>query len=275
MVLNILSGGAGINALGSGTGWEITLVDSGVIGDFPPDETLQPKHRFLRAKIGPGSRNFAKEAALTAAELQKSLEQGKKLAEDAAKQGYDITAIGDLGISNTSTAAALLIAAGFSPDAIIDRGTGIDAEMLAHKKKIIQEAVSHRRPAKNAEAIMEAVGSFDLAMMTGFILGLEGKGIACVIDGFPVTAAAYMAYMMNPRVTDYLFAGHLAKVQGHNPGLEALGLSPIVSLDMHLGEGTGAVIGGHIVELAVQTAQKMASFAEANVSGQDVQEEKY
>ncbi|MDR1955862.1 MAG: nicotinate-nucleotide--dimethylbenzimidazole phosphoribosyltransferase [Treponema sp.] len=275
MVLNILSGGAGINALARGTGWEVITVDAGVLGDFPPEDVLVPHNRFIRAKIGKGSRNFYKTPALSAKETAEALEQGKGLAADAQKQGYDLVAIGDLGIGNTSTAAAMLIAAGFSAEEMIDRGTGIDRERLEHKKQIIQEAVARRKPAKTAEAIMEQLGSFDLAMMSGFILGLEGKGIACVLDGFPVTAAAYLAFMINPHVRDFLFAGHQSKVAGHRPILEKLGLSPIVSLDMHLGEGTGAAIGGHIIELAVLTARTMASFSDAQVSGSDIVEEKY
>ena len=113
---------------------------------------------------------------------------------------------------------------------------------------------------------MRGVGGYDLAMMTGFILGLEGKGVGCILDGFPVTAAAYMAYLLRPSVTDFLFAGHRSRVAGHAPVLAALGLDPIVELDMRLGEGTGAVIGGAVVELAVKAAREMASFAQAKVS---------
>lgn len=275
MTLNFLAGGAAINALAGATGWELTAVDAGVAGDFPADGEQKSQYRFIRAKIGPGSRNFYKEPALSAEETQKALAKGKELAADAQERGYDMTAIGDMGIGNTSTAAAMLVAAGFSVDAVIDRGTGIDRETLERKRRVITEGVSRRNPAKTGEAILEACGSFDMAMMAGFILGLEGKGIACVLDGFPVTAAAYMAYLINPHVTGYLFAGHCSKVVGHQPVLDALGLSPIVRLDMHLGEGTGAVIGGHIVELGTIAARTMASFSQAGVSGKEIEEEKY
>jgi nicotinate-nucleotide--dimethylbenzimidazole phosphoribosyltransferase len=276
MVLNMLSGGAGINALGDGAGWDITLVDAGVMGEeFPPDETLEPVCPFIRARLGPGSRNSLREAALTADETERALERGKALAREAAEGAYDLTAIGDLGIGNTSTAAAMLIAAGFSPDTMVDRGTGIDGEMLEHKRRIVTEAVTRRNPPKRGEAILGALGSFDFAMMAGFILGLEGRGIPCVLDGFPVSAAAYMAYLINPRVVNWLFAGHLSKVAGHKPVLDALGLDPIVNLDMRLGEGTGAVIGGFIVELAVRAARNMASFSQAKVSASGKGEENF
>jgi nicotinate-nucleotide--dimethylbenzimidazole phosphoribosyltransferase len=276
MVFNILSGGAGINALAGGTGWEIILVDAGVMGDdFPPDAELKPVCSFMRERIGRGSRNSYREDALTPEETKKALERGKALAKDAADRGFDMTAIGDLGIGNTSTAAAMLVAAGFKGEDMVDRGTGIDQEMLENKKRIVEEAVKRRNPPQDGEAILQKLGSFDFAMMTGFILGLEGKGIPCILDGFPVSSAAYMAFMINPKVGDWLFAGHLSKVAGHKPLLERLGLDPIVNLDMRLGEGTGAVIGGHIVELGVRAARHMASFSQAKVTDSEKAEEKY
>ncbi|MFP3040948.1 nicotinate-nucleotide--dimethylbenzimidazole phosphoribosyltransferase [Treponema primitia] len=276
MVLNILAGGAGINALAGGTGWDVTLVDAGVIGeDFPPDNEIKPVCSFVRARIGSGCRNSFKEDALAPEETERALARGKALAQDAADRGLDMTAIGDLGIGNTSTAAAMLVAAGFNIDDMVDRGTGIDDAMLKHKLQVIQGAVKSRNPPKDGRSILQKLGSFDFAMMAGFILGLEGKGIACVLDGFPVSAAAYMAYMINPKVRDWLFAGHLSKVAGHKPLLEHMGLDPIVNLDMRLGEGTGAVIGGHIVELGVRAAREMASFSQGRVSDSEKAEKKY
>ncbi|MDR2097195.1 MAG: nicotinate-nucleotide--dimethylbenzimidazole phosphoribosyltransferase [Spirochaetaceae bacterium] len=275
MAMNMLSGGAGINALSDATGWDVIVVDSGIDGDFPPDNELKAKNPLIRAKISRGSRNFHKESAMTEAETEAAIEKGREIAGDAVKKGYNMVAIGDLGIGNTSTAAALVIAAGLDADSIIDRGTGIDDKQLARKKRVIKESVVSRRPVRNAYSILQELGAPDIAMMTGFILGLEGRGTACVIDGFPVTSAAYMARMINPKITDYLFAGHLSKVAGHKVILAELGLSPIVSLDLHLGEGTGAVIGGFIVQLALACSLNMASFDSVDVSGKDIKEQKY
>jgi nicotinate-nucleotide--dimethylbenzimidazole phosphoribosyltransferase len=281
MVLNILSGGAGINALAGGTGWDITLVDAGVLGDdFPPDSELKALCPFMRKRIrsgkSAGSGNILREPAMSADETKRALAEGRALAQDAADRGFDMTAIGDLGIGNTTTAAAMLAAAGFSAADVVDRGTGIDSAMLEHKRQVVEEAVRRAKAGANdGEAILRELGSPDFAMMAGFILGLEGKGIACVLDGFPVTSAAYMAYLINPKAGDWLFAGHLSKVAGHKPVLERMGLEPIVNLNMRLGEGTGAVIGGHIVELGVLAARKMASFADAHVTDGGDNEEKY
>ncbi|MDR2553519.1 MAG: nicotinate-nucleotide--dimethylbenzimidazole phosphoribosyltransferase [Treponema sp.] len=277
MVLNILAGGAGINALAGGTGWDIILVDAGVSGDdFPPDNGIKPRCPFLRERIRGGSGNILKEAAMDAEETRRALDRGKALAQDAADQGFNMTAMGDLGIGNTTIAAAVLAAAGFNAGDVVDRGTGINSAMLENKRRVVEEAVNRARvPQTSGEAILRELGSPDFAMMAGFILGLEGKGIACVLDGFPVTAAAFMAYLINPKVNEWLFAGHLSKVAGHRPVLDRMGLEPIVSLNMRLGEGTGAVIGGLMVELGVKAAREMASFADAHVTDSGASEEKY
>jgi nicotinate-nucleotide--dimethylbenzimidazole phosphoribosyltransferase len=276
MALNILAGGAGINALAGGTGWEITLVDAGIMGDdLPPDSDRKAACSLVRARIGRGTRNSFEEPAMTETETEMALDRGRSLAEDAAGRKIDLAAIGDLGIGNTATAAAMLVAAGFRAEDMVDRGTGIDDAMLEHKRDIVREAVKRRSPPKDGKAILQNLGSFDFAMMAGFILGLENKGIGCVLDGFPVSSAAYMAYLINPQVRDWLFAGHLSKVAGHRPLLDHMGLDPVVDLDMRLGEGTGAVIGGHIVELGVKAAREMASFSSAHVSDTETPEEKY
>jgi nicotinate-nucleotide--dimethylbenzimidazole phosphoribosyltransferase len=177
-----------------------------------------------------------------------------------------LVAIGDMGIGNTTTAAALLVALGFGADEIIDRGTGIDDATLERKRSVIVNAVAARGPFTDAREALKKVGGFDLAMMAGLILGLKGRGIGCVIDGFPVSSAACAAWRMDPGVIDYLFAGHKSRVKGHAPVLAAMGLEPIVSMEMRLGEGTGAVTGGFMVELGVKAAREMASFEQMGVS---------
>jgi len=277
MAFNVLAGGAGINALASGTGWDVILVDAGIVGDdFPEDSEIKPLCAFLRERIRQGSGNCVRESAMSAEETERALERGKALARDAVSRGFDMTAVGDLGIGNTTSASAMLVAAGFSAASVVDRGTGIDSAMLEHKRGVVEEAVRRANVTPyDGKAILRELGSPDFAMMAGFILGLEGTGVACVLDGFPVTAAAFMAWLINPKICDWLFAGHLSKVAGHKPILERMGLGPIVNLNMRLGEGTGAVIGGHIVELGVLAARQMASFAGAGISGSNATEEKF
>ncbi|MDR2491392.1 MAG: nicotinate-nucleotide--dimethylbenzimidazole phosphoribosyltransferase [Spirochaetaceae bacterium] len=278
---NMLYGGAGINALATATGWEIAVVDAGINADFPPElirgaaEAVPPKGRFIDAKIGRGTKNFYHEDAMSAAELEAALKKGAEVAEDAIRRGYTMVAVGDLGIANTATGAAMLVAAGLDHNLIIDRGTGIDEAALKHKRQVITEAVRLRAPGSAPRAIMRALGGFDLAEMTGFILALKGKGIACILDGFPVTSAAYMAWLIDNSITDYLFAGHLSRVSGHRVVLDKMGLEPAISLGMRLGEGTGAVIGGFIVELGAVCARDMATFDTVDVSQAPTEEIKF
>jgi nicotinate-nucleotide--dimethylbenzimidazole phosphoribosyltransferase len=260
MMANFLSGGAAINVLSRYCGFEVFAVDGGVDADFPAGS------KIIDLKVGRGTKSFLTDEAMTHAEFDLAMENGRKLAAGAIKEGFDLVAVGDMGIGNTTTAAALLVATGFPAGAVVDRGTGIDDAALAHKYDVVVEGVKKHGPYSGAPDIMRKLGGFEMAEMTGFILGLKGSGVACMIDGFPVTAAAYMAFMIDPEVASYLFAGHLGKVKGHGPILERMGLEPIVAFDMRLGEGTGAVIGGFMVDLASKTACEMASFESAGVS---------
>ena len=299
MLLNILSGGAAINALASGldggarpgtpgltpmdgapaSAWDLVAVDAGLAADTSrlPEAPnhLPPGRRFLNKKIGRGTANFLHQEAMIEAELDRALKAGESLALDAVQQGYDLVAIGDMGIGNTSTAAALLVASGFPLEEMVDRGTGIDMATLAHKQEVIARSIERHSPFLSPRDRLRKVGGYDLAMMAGFILGLKNRRIACIIDGFPVTGAAYMAWSMDSTVGDYLFAGHRSKVRGHALVLKALDLEPILDLGMHLGEGTGAVLGGYLIELAVKTARTMATFDSAGVSESNHAEETY
>lgn len=285
MVHNFMAGGAGINVLSRACGFDLFAVDAGVDGELPawPRRGVgaarngAPTPGFFPMKAVRGTKNFAREPALSPAEFEACLENGRELAEFAASEGYDMVALGDMGIGNTTSAAALLVAFGFDPDAIIDRGTGIDDGALERKRRVILDAVVARGPfaagPEGARAIGAAFAGPEIATAAGMILALKGRGIACMIDGFPVTAAAVLAWKADASVADYLFAGHRSKVRGHGPALEAMGLDPVVSLDMRLGEGTGAVIGGFVVELGAKIAAEMARFSELAVS-KAVEEEK-
>jgi len=140
---------------------------------------------------------------------------------------------------------------GLDLDHIIDRGTGID-DALEHKRGVVASAVATHGPFADPKHIMRAVGELELATMTGFILGLSGNRLGCMLDEFPVTSAANVPYLIDTSCVDYLLAGHLSKAKGRRIVLDAMGLSPLISLDMRLGEGKGAVIGGFVVQLAAR-----------------------
>jgi nicotinate-nucleotide--dimethylbenzimidazole phosphoribosyltransferase len=268
MVVNFLRGGAAVNVLAAKCGFDVFVVDTGV------SATLRDK-RVLARKVGPGTRNFFREDAMSEEQLERCLDNGRELAAEAVEEGYSLVALGDMGIGNTTTAAALLAGFGFSIDDVVDRGTGIDEATLQHKKWVVSEAVRKHSPFRDMHHLLRSVGGFEFATMVGFIIGLKSKKIPCILDGFPVTAAAFVAWNMDRAVIDYLFAGHLSKVQGHEHVLGRMGLSPIVDFEMRLGEGTGAIIGGHLLSLAAAISAEMASFDSAGVSRSTDIEENY
>ena len=271
MVHNFVSGGAAINVIADACGFDVLVVDCGLL-----NATGLSAVRDLRG--GPGTANFAEKPAMTHEQLFRCIENGRELAGEIGGAGItpgaDIVAVGDMGIGNTSTAAALAIALGAS-DEVIDRGTGISEGVLDTKRRIIADAVARHAPYDNPYDAIRKVGGFDFATMVGFILGLRHRGIALVLDGFPVTAAAFVA-AKNRLLCDRLHVRR-ASEQGSGPqdSPRRAGTRTHPEFEMHLGEGTGAVLGGFQVNLASRLASEMASFEEASVDDSAVSEETY
>jgi nicotinate-nucleotide--dimethylbenzimidazole phosphoribosyltransferase len=212
---------------------------------------------------------------MTEGELDSCLNHGRELAARIAREGYDLVCIGDMGIGNTTTAAALLAANGLSLDSVVDRGTGIDDTTLKHKREVISTSLKKHGPFSGVRETLRCVGGYEICMIAGFILGLKDKKIACVIDGFPVTTGAYLAWRIDSSVSAFLFAGHKSKVKGHIVILEAMELEPILDLNMRLGEGTGAALGGFVISMGANIACEMSSFESAGVSRSEGDEKDY
>ncbi|MDR2517014.1 MAG: nicotinate-nucleotide--dimethylbenzimidazole phosphoribosyltransferase [Spirochaetaceae bacterium] len=250
LALQILRGDAGLNAVAAGAAWEITVVDAGISGGLPEGVEQNAPSRLFRTNSAPG-RNFVKGPALTDGELEAALGRGEELAKDAAGRGYYLTAVGESGAGSGVSAAAMLIAAGFVPGDMINRDADIDDARFSRVQRLITEAVAARNcDFLDGEEILKNFGSASLAMTAGFLLGLEDRGIACVLDGFSISAAAWAAFLINPRIGKYLFAGHRSRETGHQIMLDHLALEPVIDLALRSGEGVGAAIGGGIIELA-------------------------
>jgi nicotinate-nucleotide--dimethylbenzimidazole phosphoribosyltransferase len=179
-----------------------------------------------------------------------------------------------MGIGNTTAASAITTILTNKPVGLVTgKGTGLDASALEHKRQIIEAVVQKHFPTAGVDLVpnplevMRCVGGLEIAAMTGLILGAARDSIAVVADGFISTAAAAIAFAIEPRVRGYLFAGHQSEEPGHRVLLEYIGLKPILSLNMRLGEGTGAVLAMPIIESAVCLYNEMATFASAGVSG--------
>jgi nicotinate-nucleotide--dimethylbenzimidazole phosphoribosyltransferase len=266
MVLNFLNGGAAINVLARHTNSDIVVVDVGVDYDFDDAPGL------LHRKVRRGTRNFALEAAMTEAELNAALQVGIDLANEAAEQGRTLIALGEMGIGNTSAATAITAALTGKPvSALTGRGTGLDEARCTHKAQIIDQALRlHFGDFTTTKAdpleILRCVGGYEIAAITGAVLGAAARRIAVVIDGFICSAGAAIACALAPDARFGIIAGHLSQEPGHRALLDAMGVKPVLQLDMRLGEGTGAVLTFPLIEAAVRLYNEMATFGSAGVS---------
>jgi len=263
MVMNFLNGGATINALARQIAADVKVVDVGVDADFLDHDGL------IKAKIGRGTRNFKTGPAMTIEELNKALGIGWQMAQDAKNQKVDLLVVGEMGIGNT-TAASAVIAAGLkvTPDLVTGQGTGLDQEGVRHKVKVIEESLKkHGLGMQTPLDILQRVGGYEIAAMTGFILACAELSIPVVLDGVVVASAALMAFQINPLVLDYIFLGHESLEKGHRLVLAELGQEPLLRLSMRLGEASGAALAVHILEAGIRIYNEVATFEEAQVAG--------
>ncbi|MCX5813358.1 MAG: nicotinate-nucleotide--dimethylbenzimidazole phosphoribosyltransferase [Proteobacteria bacterium] len=262
MVYNFLRGGAGINVLARHAGADVVVVDIGVDCDFTGQAGL------LIKKVVRGTKNMRKGPAMTREEAEQCIDTGIALAMEYADKGYCMFGTGDMGIGNTTASSAIAAVISGKPVAgVTGRGTGISDEALAHKIKVIEDAIAFNRPdPKDPIDVLSKVGGAEIGGIAGIILGAAYRKIPVVVDGFISTAGALIAYTIEPAVTDYIFAAHNSVETGHKIILDAMGLQPILNLDLRLGEGTGAALAMFIIEGGLKIYCEMATFDEAGVS---------
>jgi nicotinate-nucleotide--dimethylbenzimidazole phosphoribosyltransferase len=261
MTYNFLQGGAAVNVIARHHGIVTKVVDVGVDYEFT---ALPGLHN---CKVRRGSANFACGPAMTRAEALKSIELGIQLTREATTKNLFLLSAGDMGIGNTSSAAAILCAlTGTAPAAVAGRGTGIDDATLARKICAIEKGLAVNQPdADDPVDVLAKIGGLEIAAMTGMILAAAALRIPMVLDGFISGAAALLARKFNPHVSDILFASHLSAERGHAIMLRELELPPVLDLQMRLGEGTGACLLMGLIETAVKVMCDMATFASAGI----------
>jgi len=262
MVYNFLTGGAGINVLARHIGARVVVVDMGVATNLEPHPWLVSK------KIALGTRNMAKEPAMSRQQALLAIDGGIEVINEEMAKGLDIVGVGDMGIGNTTPSSAICAAITGEPVAkVTGRGTGINEEELASKVKVIETALALNKPdPKDAIDVLSKVGGFEIGGIAGVILGAAAQRIPVVIDGFIAGAAALIATGLCSKVKDYLIAAHVSAEIGHRIMLDYLGLKPLLDLEMRLGEGTGAALAIPIIEAAAKTLAEMATFADAGIS---------
>jgi nicotinate-nucleotide--dimethylbenzimidazole phosphoribosyltransferase len=262
MLLNFLSGGAAINVLCRHFGIDVAVVDIGVDGDTSELRGLVNK------KIAPGTGNMASGAAMTAAEMYAALQVGIELANDAAEHGRTLIGTGEMGIGNTTAASAITaVLTGRPVRDVTGRGTGLDDAALTHKIQVIERALAVNRPdPADPLQVLQKVGGLEIAGLTGLVLGGAARRIPIVVDGFISTAAAAIACALQPRAQHFLLAAHRSSEPGHDALLKFIGQSPLLDLNMRLGEGTGATLAMALIESATKLLNEMATFSSAGVS---------
>lgn len=262
MMANFAEGGAAISVLARELGSTLEVVDAGTLAQSPLPGVIMDKPRC-------GSRDFSVEAALEPAELAFAFECGRRAVLRAERGRPDLLILGEMGIGNTTASAAIASALlGANAEEVAGSGTGVDAAGRARKARLIDAALARHGLTDrdvSAERILCAVGGFEIGAICGAIIAAAQRRIPILIDGFIVSAAALAAVRLNPSCQPYLLPSHRSAEQGHRLVLRALNVHPLVSLDLRLGEGSGAAIALPLVRLACALHNGMATFAQANV----------
>lgn len=268
MVQNFINGGAGINAFARQVDADVVIVDMGVNADF---KDLADKGLIINKKVGLGTANIAQGPAMSRAMAVRALESGIDIANELDDK-YDMFGTGDMGIGNTTPSAA--IAAVITDKKIGEltgRGTGLNDEQLQHKIDVIKKSIEINKPdPKDGVDILAKIGGFEIGGIAGLILGAAANRKPVVIDGFISTAAALIAYRVEPFTRDFMIFSHRSAEPGHEYMQAALGCKkPLLDLNMRLGEGTGAALAMNLVEAAGRVLTDVATFEEAQVASAD------
>jgi nicotinate-nucleotide--dimethylbenzimidazole phosphoribosyltransferase len=258
MVENFLGNGAAINVFARQNGCALHVVDAGVIHDFGQRDGLANR------KVGPGTRNFALEPAMTAQQCATAMEAGMGL---AAELDGNVIGFGEMGIGNTTAAAALMHKLTGIPVAnCVGAGTGLSADGVLHKQRVIEAAVALHASATEPLDVLATFGGFEIAMMAGAMLKAAERRMVLLIDGFIVTSALLVAARLQPSILDYCVFSHCSDESGHKQLLGNLGARALLQLDLRLGEGTGSALALPLLHASVNFLREMATFESAQVS---------
>jgi nicotinate-nucleotide--dimethylbenzimidazole phosphoribosyltransferase len=263
MVANFASGGAAVCVLARQVGATVSVTDVGVahpvVGE---DQGVRVR------RIGPGTADLSQGPAMSGAEALAAIEVGIITAQELIAAGNRCLITGDMGIGNTTASAALIAASlGLDPAEVTGRGTGIDDAALAAKIDVIRSALElHGDRLTSPLGMLAAVGGYEHAALVGFLLAGAAAGVPVLLDGVIAGSAALIAERLAPQAASYWIAGHRSVEPGHSHALSALGLRPVVDLDLRLGEGSGAVLALPLVQAAARILAEMATFDSAGVT---------
>ena len=262
MVANFAAGGAAINVFSRQIGARLEVVDVGVKGAVVSEGVVH-------AKVRPGTANFAREDAMSLAEVERAIEVGIQAAARSYAAGCRCLIVGEMGIANTTASSALLAAISGQPAIrLVGQGTGIAPARLRHKAEVIEAALTARGadPSQPLE-LLAKLGGLEIAAMVGAYLGAAARRMPILIDGFIATVAALLGCRLAPALRGYLVFGHRSYEPGHNVALGLLDAEPLLDLHMRLGEGTGAALAFPLLQAACCMLGEMATFDSASIDG--------
>lgn len=262
MLATYAAGGAAVNVLARSAGVTVRVVDVGVAGAVRHDGPV------VARRVRAGTGNIVREPAMTSSECATAIGVGREALAALAREGYRTVALGEMGIGNSTVAAALVAAlTGWPPEATVGRGTGLDDAGLLHKAAVVARALERDGgPFDDPLRVLASLGGLEVAALVGALLEAPRHGLVVVLDGYIVSAAALAALRLDPSLAPFLVAGHRSAERAHGRLLEALGLEPLLDLGLRLGEGTGAVLALPVLRAACAVLREMATFASAGVS---------
>ncbi len=266
MVGGFLAGFAAINTFARAVRADV------VVANFGVREALPNHPQLLDVNVGYGTQNLAKRPAIKREDLGYCLAAGIAAFDETMERApYELFALGEMGIANTTRAAAIVAAfTGASADVVVGRGTGIDDERMAKKIAAVRSGLARCRDFTWDEIASE-VGGYEIVGLAGVILCAARARIPVILDGYIVAAAALIAGAIAPNALQYCIAAHRSQEPGHALALEALGLQPLFDLGLRLGEASGAALAMPLVEAAARMVAEMHTFAEAGVAEKDAE----
>jgi nicotinate-nucleotide--dimethylbenzimidazole phosphoribosyltransferase len=263
--VNMTKGITGVNVLASSAGADVFVYDMGIRG-------FSGHAGIIDRRVGNGTCNIVKGPAMDITQAVQAIAHGIDAAEALHSKGYRVVGCGEMGICNTTTAAAVVsVLTGAGVDDVVGRGAGITDAQLKRKRDVVRCAIDFNRPdADDVIGVLAALGGFDIAAMTGFYIGAAYKRMAVVIDGFVSAAAALAASRLNAATTAYMFASHRSPEPGFRAAMDELGLTPPLSMDMRLGEGSGCPLMFHILDAAAAIMRDMGTFGAAKIDASNL-----
>ena len=262
MVANFLAGGAVVNALATHVGASVSVIDVGMVADGGDLTGL------VGRKVRAGTADMTQGRALTRDEVTQAIEVGAEVAADLVAAGHRCLLTGDMGVANTTASAALVCAfTGADPARATGRGAGIDDQTYLRKVDVVRKALAlHQPDPTDPLEVLAAFGGLEHAAITGFMLAAARARVPVILDGVIACSSALVARALAPDVAGALFAGHCSVEPGAALALDALALSPVLTMDLRLGEGSGAALALPLVQAAAIVLNDVATFDSAGVT---------